>query len=65
MSNIGSAVRMSTKLKWQIRWTISKTGRQLYAWYDMVPIVGGIEQQDCPNFKIGRTKNNETNTETK
>jgi hypothetical protein len=30
MSDVKQAVKTSTKIKWQNRWTISESGRQLY-----------------------------------
>ena len=50
MSDDRSAVKISTKLKWQSRWTIDETGRHPY---DMVPIVGKIVQLDIPNTQVG------------
>ncbi|XP_063419173.1 uncharacterized protein LOC134701992 [Mytilus trossulus] len=51
MSDVRCAVKMSTKLKWQSRWTISETGRQLF---NLIPIVGKDAQLDKPNNQIGR-----------
>ena len=41
----------STKIKWQNRWTISESGRQLY---DLIPIVGNASHLDMPDSQIGR-----------
>jgi hypothetical protein len=35
MSDVKQAVNTSTKIKWQNRWTISESGKQLY---DLMPI---------------------------
>jgi hypothetical protein len=39
MSDVKQAVKTSTKIKWQNRWTIRESGRQLY---DLIPMVGVV-----------------------
>jgi hypothetical protein len=51
MSDVKQAVKTSTKIKWQNRWTISESGRQLY---DPIPMVGNASHLDMPNPQIGR-----------
>jgi hypothetical protein len=51
MSDVKQAVKTSTKIKWQNRWTISESGRQLY---DLKPMVGNASFLDMPNPQIGR-----------
>jgi ribonuclease HI len=51
MSDVKQAVKTSTKMKWQNRWTISESGRQLY---DLIPMVGNASHLDMPNPQIGR-----------
>jgi ribonuclease HI len=51
MSDVKQAVKTSTKIKWQNRWTISESGRQLY---DLIPMVGNASHLDIPNPQIGR-----------
>jgi hypothetical protein len=51
MSDVKQAVKTSTKIKWQNRWTISESGRQLY---DLIPMVGNASHLDIPNTQIGR-----------
>ena len=51
MSDVKQAVKTSTKIKWQNRWTISESGRQLY---DLIPMVGNASHLDMPNPQIGR-----------
>jgi hypothetical protein len=46
MSDVKQAVKTSTKIKWQNRWTISESGRQLY---DLIPMVGNASHLDMPN----------------
>jgi hypothetical protein len=43
MSDVKQAVKTSTKIKWQNRWAISKSGRQLY---DLIPMVGNAKPTD-------------------
>jgi ribonuclease HI len=43
MSDVKQAVKTSTKIKWQNRWTISESGRQLY---DLIPMVGNAKPTD-------------------
>ena len=50
MSDVKQAVKTSTKIKWQNRWTISEAGRQLY---DLIPMVGNANHLDMPNPQIG------------
>jgi hypothetical protein len=47
MSDVKQAVKTSTKIKWQNRWTVSEWGRQLYdvTWYQWL---------EMPNPQIGR-----------
>ena len=54
MSDVKQAVKTSTKIKWQNRWTISESGRQLY---DLIPMVGNACHLDMPNPQIGRDEN--------
>jgi hypothetical protein len=51
MSDVKQALKTSTKIKWQNRWTISESGRQLY---DLIPMVGNASHLDMPNPQIGR-----------
>jgi hypothetical protein len=51
MSDVKQAVKTSTKIKWQNRWTISESGRQLY---DLIPMVGNASHLDMPNPQRGR-----------
>jgi hypothetical protein len=51
MSDVKRAVKTSTKIKWQNRWTISESGRQLN---DLIPMVGNASHLDMPNPQIGR-----------
>ena len=43
MSDVKQVVKTSTKIKWQNRWTISESGRQLY---DLIPMVGNASHLD-------------------
>jgi hypothetical protein len=47
MSDVKQAVKTSTKIKWQNRWTISESGRQLY---DPIPMVGNAKPTDRQSF---------------
>jgi hypothetical protein len=51
MSDVKQAVKTSTNIKWQNRWTISESGRQLY---DLIPMVGNASYLDMPKPQIGR-----------
>jgi hypothetical protein len=53
MSDVKQAVKTSTKIKWQNRWTISGSGRQLY---DLIPMVGNASHLDMPNPQIGSSQ---------
>ena len=46
MSDVKQAVKTSTKIKWQNRWTFSESGRQLN---DLIPMVGNASHLDMPN----------------
>jgi hypothetical protein len=45
LSDVKQAVKTSTKIKWQNRWTISESGRQLY---DLIPMVGNANRLHIP-----------------
>jgi hypothetical protein len=47
MSDVKQAVKTSTKIKWQNRWTISESGRQLY---DLIPMVGNANHLHIPVY---------------
>jgi hypothetical protein len=44
---VKQAVKTSTKIKWQNRWTIRESGRQLY---DLIPMVGNAKPTDRQSF---------------
>ena len=58
MSDVKQAVKTSTKIKWQNRWTISESGRQLY---DLIPMVGNASHLDMPIPQIGRVLTRDEN----
>ena len=51
MSDVKQAVKTSTKIKWQNRWTISESERKLY---DLIPMVGNGSHVDMPNPQLDR-----------
>ena len=51
MSDVKHAVKTTTKMKWQNRWTISETGRHLY---QLLPNVGTTLNLDLPSPQTGK-----------